>query len=98
MRLGWILAICLLWTSAVTFAADSHDTAMTANEALHAEPSADEISAVSGSQGGHYVHSLGRMMLIATLLGAVLSIARPGPFLRPGFAGGAVCVPRIASI
>ncbi len=75
MRLGWILAICLLWTSAVTFAADSHDTAMTANEALHAEHSADEISAVSGSQGGHYVHSLGRMMLIATLLGAALSIA-----------------------
>ena len=26
---------------------------------------------------GHYVHSLGRMMLIATLLGAVLSMVEP---------------------
>ena len=52
MRLGSILAICLVWMSTATFAADSHDTAMTASETLHTEHSADETSAVSGSHGG----------------------------------------------
>jgi hypothetical protein len=40
MRLGWILANCLVWMSAVTFAADSHDKAVKPTEALHAEHSA----------------------------------------------------------
>ncbi len=61
MRLSWILAICLVWTSAVTFAADSHDTAMTSNEALHAEHTADEKSAVSGSHGGLWDTALARV-------------------------------------
>ena len=61
MRLGWILAICLLWVSTVTFAADKHATAMTASEAPHAEHSADEISAVSGSQGGLWDRVLARV-------------------------------------
>lgn len=61
MRLGWILAICLVWMSTATFAADSHETAMTANEALHAKHSADEISAVSRSQGGLWDRALARV-------------------------------------
>ncbi len=37
---------------------------------------------------GHYVHSLGRMMLIATLLGAVLSIAGLGMSYGPNLPAG----------
>jgi ABC-type nickel/cobalt efflux system permease component RcnA len=54
------LAICLVWISAVTFAANSHDTAMKPTEALYAEHSADGISAVSETHGGLWDRVLAR--------------------------------------
>lgn len=61
MTLGWILAICLVFTSAVTFAADSLETAMKASEVLHAEHGAGEALTAPESRGGLWDNLLARV-------------------------------------
>ena len=92
MRLSWILAICLVWTSAAATSADLHDTSMKPNEALHAEHSADEISAVSGSQGGLWDRALARVWAAHDQLHRALAKAMRDLKSKDGIGWGLVLV------
>ncbi len=92
MRLHWILAICLVWTSAVATSADLHDTTMKPNEALHAEHTGDEKSAVSGSHGGLWDTALARVWAIHDQLHRALAQAMQDLKRKEGIGWGLVLV------